>query len=421
MDDFYCLKDRFAGCLLGAAIGDALGNPVEGYSHATIQNKYGELKDYQANWDEPGTGTDDTEQTILIAKSITDTGGFSIEDIARRYKEWLPTAESFGTACQTAAVNLQEGKKPHESGINSAGNGAAMRVSPIGLAYSHPEDLELMKRTVEKATTLTHTDKRALAGALAVAYGTSYLINRRKEFKPSAFLDAVVKTAETASQEFAESLDRIKDLLKKAPVSAAEIIGTGGYVAESVPFAFYSFLRSPDDFEDTLITAVNAGGDTDTNASIAGTLSGALNGTQAIPERWISGLKAKEEIIKLSEELFEFYCSNLPEKDIRRFKKQALDKKENSAIARHLGNIGAIQVLRGDYEKGAETFKQALAHPLSEEDSTCLHLLLAKAYEKSGRKKDALKLLEQCKTSNPLGTIAIKLMQEKGSLKDLRI
>lgn len=309
-------EERFQAVLLGAVIGDALGNPVENMSAEFIAYKYGILKDYAANWDLPGTYTDDTELTLAIAESLLEIEAFSLDDIALRFKRWVAVSDSWGMASQSACINLVEGKSPKESGIKSAGNGPATRVSSLGLLYSYSEDKELLHTCTVSSTKITHTDERAIAGAIAVSCAVAYLLNNHKTFRVDTFLKAVLKEVRQYSKELATAIANVKHLLNKEDTTAIQKIGTGGYVLESVPFAFYCFLKSPIDFESSLIRAVNAGGDTDSNASITAVLSGAFNGMNAIPDRWISELrnheKGRDHILDLGKKLFELYTFNLP-------------------------------------------------------------------------------------------------------------
>jgi len=102
------IEESFYGCIIGGAIGDALGNPIECYSSEDIRRKYGDLKDYVANWDLPGTYTEDTELTGLLISSLTEVGAFSVDDLSRRFVRWLPKANSFGLATQEACINLSK-------------------------------------------------------------------------------------------------------------------------------------------------------------------------------------------------------------------------------------------------------------------------------------------------------------------------
>jgi len=299
------LKNKFRATLLGLAIGDALGNPLEGMTPNRIADKYGEVIDYQELWNPKGTVTDDTELTLCTAESLISSRGFNLEDLAKRFIRWLPNANSFGITCQTAIVNLKEGKSPCESGIDSPGNGSAMRIAPIGLLYSRPKDFDKLVDITKESTYVTHANQKAFAGALAISASIAYLLNYKLD--PKKMLDYLIGLTSGIDDQFRDRLNIVKSSLDKRVQDVAKELGTSSYVLESVPFALYCFLRNPFNVEDNLVTAINAGGDTDTNASIAGALSGCYHGTKAIPKRWVTGLKDVTKIEKTADRLFKLY------------------------------------------------------------------------------------------------------------------
>lgn len=303
------LKDKFKGTLFGVAIGDALGNPLEGMTPERIVQKYGEVIDYQELWEPKGTFTDDTELTLCTAKSLIKSKRLNLEDLANRFIRWLPDSNSFGITCQSAIVNLKQGKKPHESGINSPGNGGAMRVSPLGLVYSKESDTDKLYQLIKDSTKVTHDNPQAIAGALAVGFGLTYLIRLGENLNPMKMLDYICDITKREDIGFSNKLSLVRNTLNLTPKEAASLLGTSSNVLESVPFALYCFLKNINDFEDNLVSAINAGGDTDTNASITGAFSGCYHGAKYIPKRWILGLREAKQIKNITNQLFRLYQS----------------------------------------------------------------------------------------------------------------
>ena len=171
------LQDRFQGCLLGVAIGDALGRAGEGRSpDATVRHYGGPLRSYQrwSGWTSGPTGTitDDTQMTLCIAESIIATGGVEPADIGRRFVKWVDYGRGKGRACVEACLRLQAGISWHESGVDSAGNGAAMRTAPIGLLRAH--DLPRLRLDAGLACLITHAHPTAIASAIAQSAGIAY-------------------------------------------------------------------------------------------------------------------------------------------------------------------------------------------------------------------------------------------------------
>ena len=149
---------------------------------------------------------------------------------------------------------------------------------------------------------ITHHNAEAVAGAQAVAYAVAKLATG--EANPSALLDEVV--AFIGQCEVARNLARAKELLAAdtPTAEALAVLGTSGYVVHTVASAFYCFLRTPRNFERTVIAAVMGGRDTDTVAAIAGAISGAHNGVGGIPKRWLEGVEDAERLADLARKIY---------------------------------------------------------------------------------------------------------------------
>ena len=115
---------------------------------------------------------------------------------------------------------------------------------------------------------------------MALNYSIAYLIKTNN----LSIEDYINKTADFVRETNLELSEKIRNIPKKQDISE---IGTSGYALEALPAAIYCFIKSPDNFEKSLITAVNAGGDTDSIAAITGAISGVYNGKEAIPKKWI--------------------------------------------------------------------------------------------------------------------------------------
>jgi ADP-ribosylglycohydrolase len=193
-------RDRFRGCLLGVAIGDALGRPAEGKRPSVVRERYGSLTDFHPwrGWrgGPVGTITDDTQMTMCIARSIIERRGVDPADIARRFVEWLPTARGKGRACTEAVLNLRDGSDWESSGVDSAGNGAAMRVAPVGML--HLDDRRALRRDAELTAVITHTSPTAVASAVAQAAAVAYCLRQGPTgLQPDPLLTEVVAIART--------------------------------------------------------------------------------------------------------------------------------------------------------------------------------------------------------------------------------
>ena len=279
------MEDRFAGCLLGLAIGDALGMPFEGMPAQTIHERYGLVTEFMAGHGlAPGQYTDDTKMMLCIAESIVERGHVAPEDIAHRFVNWFDGGDlrGIGHTCAESILNLKRGIPWRESGRRgkwAAGNGTAMRIAPVGLFDCH--DLERLSQDCWATSVITHHNSEAVAGATAVAYAIARLVTGDLDVE-ELLTDAV---AFVGDSEVARNLEVVQDLLSaNTPTGEALAhLGTSGYVVETVASALYCFLRTPTDFLSTVSSAVMGGGDTDTTAAIAGAISGAYNGVANIP------------------------------------------------------------------------------------------------------------------------------------------
>jgi ADP-ribosyl-[dinitrogen reductase] hydrolase len=293
----------FRGCLLGLAVGDALGMPTEGYSREEIRSTFGLVRDMLAappghfhSGLAAGQHTDDTEQCLLLAESLIENGGFSPDRFAEKLAEWGASWTlddslncGVGFTSRSAVENLLAGISWKESGLAIPTCGSSMRVAPLGLLYHC--DLSLVSRYAELQSLPTHNGAAARAGCIAVAVGIALSL---KGFCKEMVLRMAAALAGRVDREFADRLQWTLSLLDLRAEDALGLIRNSPLVSEVVPAAFYCYVKFPP--EEALIAAANGGGDSDSIASIAGALCGAYAGAAWIPERWLSCLEEKERL-----------------------------------------------------------------------------------------------------------------------------
>jgi ADP-ribosylglycohydrolase len=293
--------DAIRGCLLGLAVGDALGLPCENLSPRRAARLFPHLDRYQFFF-RRGLFSDDTEHACLTAQALLESGGDAApfgRALARRLRWWaagLPAGA--GRATARACARLWLGWSPERSGVYSAGNGPAMRAPILGVGLG--SDRDRLKTFVRASTRLTHTDPKAECGALAVAWAAHRAAEGRHGAPPdpSAFVAEVRELigADPAAARLLTSLEACATAVRLGRTTeefAAELglsRGVGGYMYHTVPVALYAWLRHPDDFRSAVQSAVRCGGDTDTVAAIAGALVGARVGKAGIPAAWLSGV-----------------------------------------------------------------------------------------------------------------------------------
>jgi len=303
------LWSRALGALYGLAVGDALGMPTQSLSRAEIESRYGEL--VTTFWPGPpdhplaaglpaGTVTDDTEQAVLLARLVVEGGGETDPgELAVRLLAWEESMRArgshdlLGPSSRRALAALSAGAGVDEAGRYGVTNGAAMRVTPVGIA-TPACDLPLLVDRVVGASRLTHNTGIALAGAAAVAAAVSAGIDGSP--LPDAIALAVSAAASAAGRGHWAAgadvgsriawaaglvtgldLDRVSDTVYR-------LVGTSLAVQESVPAAFAVAAAVPDDPWLACRVAASLGGDSDTIAAMTGAISGACHGAQAFPQ-----------------------------------------------------------------------------------------------------------------------------------------
>jgi len=315
---------RAAGALYGLAIGDALGMPTQSLPRALIIERYGELLDgfHPAPDDQPlaagmpaGAITDDTEQAVLLGELVVSSGGqIDGHELAAKLLAWEDSMRArgsldlLGPSTKRAIDELLAGTDITETGRFGTTNGAAMRITPIGIATSLDAGGLLLDRVIA-ASAATHNTGLALSAAAAVAAAVSAGIDGATvpEAIPLA-IEAAAKAADhghwvagaavasriawatsltTASLTTAPPIDTAPGTTPPRPgaVSALlyDLVGTSLASQESVPAAFAVLAAYPDDPWLACRLAASLGGDTDTIAAIAGAIAGACHGIDGFP------------------------------------------------------------------------------------------------------------------------------------------
>lgn len=271
------LRDRLVGVLLGTAVGDALGLVCEGMSAKRIARRFGRLDRFYL-LGRRGFVSDDTEQSALMAQSLArhpaDLDG-CVRAFRRSLLGWfwrLPWG--VGLATIRASFKIMLGCSP--SGVRSAGNGSAMRAAVVGAFFQ--DDADRRRRFGAELARTTHTDERAVEGALFVA-----------ELAAAGPEEARRIVTEP---DLAQALDRAVELARgSAPTGeASRVLKTSGYVVHTVPFALFCYLRYGAAPLLALQECIGAGGDTDSTAAILGAWLGARHGEPGLPAHLIAEL-----------------------------------------------------------------------------------------------------------------------------------
>ena len=301
------MKNKYRGCLLGAAIGDALGKQNEGLERGDIL-KRGFITDYgkapagcPAEYLGVGEYTDDTEQMLLLANSLLECRGFDGNDFAGRIARWgQDTMENplrknlVGPSSSAAILKLISGTGWRESGSDIPSCGSAMRVAPVGLFYNALDDVE---EIAALSSLPTHKSDAAIAGAVAVAIAVRCAVSG---MDCHGIIREASQRASKYDEKLGEKIEKSYMIKDSSPDDAFAELGTSYLVNETVPSAFYCFSRHFTNPEEAITEAVNAGGDTDSIACITGAISGAVNGAGVLPDRWVKGLCNCEKVERVA-------------------------------------------------------------------------------------------------------------------------
>lgn len=287
---------RARECLEGLSVGDAVGESLNYQSY-----RCRELTDFSAF--RPGTlrYTDDTEMALAIYETLERLGGIDEEVLAWAYSTRYRNDpdRGYGKMARHILQQICDGSpwrdvSRNAFGTGSFGNGAAMRVAPIGAYFA--DDLAVVPAMTTKSAHVTHFHPEGIAGAIAVAVAAAVASNHRGE--PSGV--AAKAIWEAVLDYTPESKVRIRLALSHgfSDVTAMEVareVGNGSEISaqDTVPFCVWSACRSLACYEEAILSTLEVGGDCDTNCAIVGGIVSAFSGLDGIPEDWI---KAREPL-----------------------------------------------------------------------------------------------------------------------------
>jgi poly(ADP-ribose) glycohydrolase ARH3 len=287
------LEDRFIGCLLGLAVGDALGANFEGQPRDSITTRYPTARHLIQN-PPPGEQwyTDDTQMAIGIAETLVACGCIDEQKLCQRFAANYVPGRGYGRGARVILEAMIEGEdykwlaNNHFPG-GSFGNGAAMRVAPVGLMFH--QDIGRLWEEAKLSALPTHTHALGVEGAQLLALAVGLAVNSA-DFNRGAFFHALGGKCDAV--EYSGPLRRASRLENQADVA---LFGNGIEAATSVVTAIAAFSLAPNSYEETIGSAILLGGDTDTIAAMAGAISGAFLGWQSIPSHLLEHLEDREQ------------------------------------------------------------------------------------------------------------------------------
>jgi ADP-ribosylglycohydrolase len=297
-------KDAITSLLVGIAVGDALGVPVEfkqrGSFHVSGMTGYG------THNQPPGTWSDDTSLALCLAASIAE--GFSLQDLARRFVRWHDEAYmtaggavfDIGISTAKAIHRLKDGIEPTAAGCagaNENGNGSLMRIAPFVFLISGKPEAERFQIT-QGVSSLTHSHAWSVTACyIYLEYLCKLLAGTEKKAAYAELRDDFSGGCAFIEKETLMRFERIlRQDISALPQSA---INSGGFVIDTLEAALWCFLTT-DNYRDAVLKSVNLGDDTDTTAAVTGALAGIAYGIDAIPADWRKTVIRFEDICRIS-------------------------------------------------------------------------------------------------------------------------
>jgi poly(ADP-ribose) glycohydrolase ARH3 len=307
------LKDRFEGCLLGLAVGDALGGLFEAQSPEAIRARFPTVERLIAYPTEELWYTDDTQMAIGVAEALVEHSEVVEEVLCRAFVANYVPSRGYGRGARAVLDAMEDGgdyrrvAEEHFPG-GSYGNGAAMRVAPVGLLFR--DDHQRLSEQARLSALPTHLHPHGIEGAKLLALAVA-VCSAMDVFDRAAYFTALLAACESP-----EYRARIEEATRARTADDLVALGNRIDALNSVPTAIAAVALTPESYEATIASVIFLGGDTDTLAAMAGAVSGALLGAGRLPGRLVNLLesspKGREYIRGLAGRLFDRYRSAVP-------------------------------------------------------------------------------------------------------------
>ena len=318
-------SNKVIDALLGVAIGDAVGVPFEFRSRDQMKaNPATGLTGYGTHNQPEGTWSDDSSLTFCLAESLID--GYDLRDISEKFIKWKNEAywsargEIFDIGLTTSkAISrlhriIQNGdiaelsRQKYEGDEYDNGNGSLMRIIPL-LFYLKGRPIQEQFEIIWEVSALTHRHIRAAMSCLIyLKLAEKLLEGSEKTIAYSETRAEILHFWEDIQFSENEREHFSKVIQQDIRETGIEELKSGGYVIEVLESSIWFFLNK-DSYEDTILSIINIGHDTDTSAAIAGGLAGIYYGFKGMPEYWIASIARMEDIFELGERLHKRYCA----------------------------------------------------------------------------------------------------------------
>lgn len=328
-------EDRLKGCIIGLALGDAFGAPIEFFTRGDISKIYGQkITTFVKNdglFFKNGEFTDDTQMALCIVEAILRDKNINPETIKNNFLTWFnnnPPDVGIHTSKILNKINKNpknwkyiakeewEMENKFKKGGENASNGSLMRCAPIGVFDFN--DLDKLIQDSIDISQITHYDPRCTFSNVALNYLISKNMQRPNNVEPTRYIEDLTDIYNLIlpySPSLAELIAKIhKKILKFSEGTssfdgiASEFYDKGGYVLDTLAISLISFYCTTS-YKDALIETVNFGGDTDTNGAVLGALAGGYYGFNALPQEWLFNLKRLDYLAEICKKFYEVIIS----------------------------------------------------------------------------------------------------------------
>jgi ADP-ribosylglycohydrolase len=298
------MLDKFRGCLLGLACGNAIGAPLDRLSAKEIDERFGNVRQVlQGGWrGQPlGSLTGDAELMLCVAESYIDSRGFDAMEMADRFREWYRLApRDLAETSREACENLLFGYNFERAGFEAwqslpesmrLGGGSLVRAAPTG-QFRYFDNVHLIGES-RVISGITHYDERCKLACVALNLAVAHLLLAGTD----GLLEEVLDFVEPRNTVLGYSLRGLPDL-------TGEGLETDGYVIHTLQAALWAVLNCGS-FEEGVLLLVNRGYSSSQVGAVAGALLGARFGAAAIPPLWIQALRERDRVESAARRLFD--------------------------------------------------------------------------------------------------------------------
>jgi ADP-ribosyl-[dinitrogen reductase] hydrolase len=302
--------DKHRGCLVGLAVGDAVGTTVEFSARGSFPPVTDMLGGGPFNL-KAGQWTDDTSMALCLAQSLIDCRMFDERDQMLNYRKWMTEGYysstgvlfDIGMTTSTALSKFLDTNDPYAGDTSemSSGNGSIMRLAPIPMFYvGNTLDTFIYSRHSSKTT---HASRSCLDSCSLMGLILNGLLRGVDKKDVLDMYEEYTYLSKTFNEKYIEKKE-IAEIAKGSYINKHidDIVGSG-YVIQSLEAALWCF-HNTDNYKDAILEATNLGDDADTTAAICGQFAGAYYGMSGIPTEWVNKITMKDKIIELADKLY---------------------------------------------------------------------------------------------------------------------